>query len=72
MNSVGRNYVKHIVFDGYLAELSTKYMAHLGKSVGVIGAEVKFNGDMPKKTKKEHFVANNVNQKSLSSCWVIN
>ena len=61
VSNVCRNYVKPIiVFDGYLAGHSTKYMAHLSRSGGVIGAEVKFNGDMPIKTKKEHFLANNV------------
>ena len=37
-------------------------MAHLRRSGGVIGAEMKFDGDMPIKTKKEHFLANNVNK----------
>ena len=66
VNNVYRNYVKPIiVFDGYLAGHSTKYMAHIRRSGGVIGAEVKFDGDMPIKTKKEHFLANNVNKQNF-------
>ena len=52
VNNVCKKYFKPIiVFDGYLAGHLTKYMAHLRRSGGVIGAEVKFNGDMPIKTK---------------------
>ena len=40
-------------------------MAHLHRSGGVIGAEVKCNGHMPIKTKKEHFLANNVNKQNV-------
>ena len=39
-------------------------MAHLRRSGGVIGAGVKFNGDMPIKTKKKHFLANNVKKQN--------
>ena len=41
-------------------------MAHLRKSGDVIGAEVKFNGDMPIKNKeRKNISANNVNKQNV-------
>ena len=41
-----------IVFDGYDEGPSTKDTAHLRRSGGVVGVEVKFVGSMPLKLKK--------------------
>ena len=51
-----------IVFDGYSAGPSTKDTAHLRRTGGRVGPEVKFTEDMFLKSKKEQFLANSTNK----------
>lgn len=72
-NSIALSYVQYVkkflnatvVFDGYENELSTKHVAHLRRSKGVIGPEVLFNGSMLLKSKKDHFLANENNKQKF-------
>lgn len=53
------------LFDGYENELSTKHVAHLIRSKGVIGPEVLFDGSMLLKSKKDHFLTNENNKQKF-------
>ena len=54
-----------VVFDGYLAGPSTKDIAHLQRTGGVVGVQVNFDGEMTITSKKEHFLANSRNKQKF-------
>ena len=56
-----------IVFDGYSNEPSTKDVAHLRRSKGIISPDVTFTSDMTFKSKKEIFLTNNNNKSRFIS-----
>ena len=63
---VGRNYGQPtVVFDGYLNGPATKDVTHQRRTKGISGAETKFNGQTPIKTKKELFLLNNLNKQRV-------
>ena len=66
-NSIAKGYVEYIqqkftnpivVFDGYNAGPGTKDTAHRRRTKGLEGPKVNFTGNMPPKTKKEHYLSN--------------
>ncbi|KAK6186089.1 hypothetical protein SNE40_008194 [Patella caerulea] len=54
-----------IVFDGYMAGPSTKDVTHQRRSKGIMSTTVLFTGDMPFRSKKDHFLANSQNKQSF-------
>ena len=66
VDDVRRQYGTPIIaFDGYDRGPSTKDMAHLLTRRCAVSAQVNFNGGMPLKSTKEHFLTNNVNKQKF-------
>ena len=53
-----------IVFDGYHGQ-STKDVAHLRRTHGIVGPTIEFTDTMPLKIKKERFLANSTNKQQF-------
>ncbi|KAK7485546.1 hypothetical protein BaRGS_00023234 [Batillaria attramentaria] len=71
-NFVIRHYgMPTIVFDGYDLGPSTKDMAHLRRSGGVVGTPVNFTPDMRVSQKKEQFLANSINKREDADLLVL-
>ena len=63
---VGRNSNDPIImFDGCECDPSINDAAHLQRTKGIVGAQGNFVGDVPLKSKKEHFLANIQNKQKF-------
>jgi len=73
-DSMASTYVKYVnkltntvvVFNGYEAETSTKYVTHLIRSKGVVGPKVVFTSDMVLKSKRNTFWPMSITSRSSS------